>query len=72
MPYPKGSKGPKYGVSMVSILGIIMMVLGRYLIVEYLDPEGILFPEGPSTQYLRTLIVKIMALMVFGTKVLKC
>ena len=37
---PLGSKGPKCRVSMVSKLGIVMMVLGRYLILVYLDPQG--------------------------------
>ena len=32
-----GSVVPKYGVSMVSILGIVIVVLGRYLVVGYLD-----------------------------------
>ena len=41
------------------------------------DPEDpvqlatVYFPEGPSTQYLRTLVPKTIALMVFGTRVLK-
>ena len=30
-----------------------------------------LFPEGPSTQYLRSLVPKTIPLMVFGTRVLK-
>ena len=29
------------------------------------------FPEGPSTQYLRTLVLKTIPLMVFGTRDLK-
>ena len=29
------------------------------------------FPEGPSTQYLRTLIPNTIPFMVFGTRVLK-
>ena len=29
------------------------------------------FPEGPSTQYSRTLVPKTIPLMVFGTRVLK-
>ena len=37
---PYGSKVPNYRLFRVSILGIVMMVLGRYLIVEYLDPQG--------------------------------
>ena len=32
-----GSKVPSYGVFRVSILGIVVTVLGRYLIVGYLD-----------------------------------
>ena len=28
-------------------------------------------PEGPSTQYLRTLVPKTIPLVVFGTRVLK-
>ena len=32
------SKVPKYGVFGVSILGIVSMVLGRYLAFGYLDP----------------------------------
>ena len=35
---PSGSKVANYRVFRVSILGIVIMVLGRYLIVEYLDP----------------------------------
>ena len=30
-----------------------------------------LVPEGPSTQYLRTLVPKTIPLMAFGTRVLK-
>ena len=30
----------------------------------------ILFPEGPSTQYLRSMVPKTIPLMVFGTRVL--
>ena len=37
---PKGSKVANYRVLGVSILGIVIMVLGRYLMVEYLDPSG--------------------------------
>ena len=33
--------------------------------------KGISYPEGPSTQYLRTLVPKTIPLMVFGTKGLK-
>ena len=32
------SKVPNYRVSRVSMLGIVVVVLGRYLIVEHLDP----------------------------------
>ena len=35
-----GSKVLNYRVSKVSILGIVILVLGRYLIVVYLDPWG--------------------------------
>ena len=35
---PEGSKVPNHRVFRVSILGIVMMVLGRYLMAEYLDP----------------------------------
>ena len=35
---PQGSKVPKYGVYMVSILGIVVMVLGMYSVFGYLDP----------------------------------
>ena len=35
---PEGSKVPEYRVFRVSILGIVIMVLGRYLMVGYLDP----------------------------------
>ena len=34
----KRSKVPNYRVFGVSILGIVIMVLGRYVIVGYLDP----------------------------------
>ena len=37
-PFPQGSKGPKYGVCRVSILGIVTMVLGTYLLFGSLDP----------------------------------
>ena len=38
---PEGSKVPGYRVFRVSISGIlILQVLGRYLMVGYLDPEG--------------------------------
>ena len=33
---PYASKGPKYGVS--TVYGIVMMVLGRYLLFGYLVP----------------------------------
>ena len=36
--HAEGSKGPKYGASMVSVVGIVMMVLGRHLVFGYLDP----------------------------------
>ena len=48
-PPPKGPKYPKYEVFRVSILGIVTMVLARYLVLGYLDPWGP--PElyqGPS------------------------
>ena len=32
--------------------------------------RGLLFPEGPSTQSLRTLVPKAINGMVFGTRVL--
>ena len=35
---PKGSKVPHHKIFRVSILGIAMMVLGRYIMVGYLDP----------------------------------
>ena len=35
--YPKGSKY-KYGVYMVSVLGIVIMIWGIYFVFEYLDP----------------------------------
>ena len=35
---PKVSKVPKYGVSMAPVLGIAIIVLGRYLVFGYLDP----------------------------------
>ena len=35
---PSGSKVLNYKVLRVSVLGIVIMVLGRYLIVGYLDP----------------------------------
>ena len=35
---PSGSKVPHYGVYRVSKVGIVTMVLGRYLLVGYLDP----------------------------------
>ena len=37
---PPGSKVPKSGVSMVSVLGIGIMVWCIYFIFEYLDPQG--------------------------------
>ena len=36
LPEPSGSKVPKYGVSMVSVLGFVIM--GTYLLFGYLDP----------------------------------
>ena len=33
------SKVPQYGVCMVSIVGIILLILGRYSVFGYLDPE---------------------------------
>ena len=36
---PEGSKVPKYGESMASALGVVVMVLGRYLVFGYLDPQ---------------------------------
>ena len=38
-----GYIGFPYGVYRVSILGIIILVLGRYLSVGYLDPLGNIF-----------------------------
>ena len=35
---PLGSKVPNHRVFRVSILGNVFLVLGRYPIVEYLDP----------------------------------
>ena len=35
---PYLSKRPKYGVCRVSILGIVIMVLGTYLLFGSLDP----------------------------------
>ena len=40
-------------------------------LLETEDPDNLTLPEGPSTQYLRTLVPKAILLMVFGTKVLK-
>ena len=34
---PKGSKVPNFRILRVSISGIVVMVLSRYLIVGYLD-----------------------------------
>ena len=34
---PEGSKVPNYRVCRVFLLGIVTMVLGRYLVVGYLD-----------------------------------
>ena len=50
---------PKYGASICSALRIITRVCGIY------------FPEGPGTQYLRSLVPKTIPLMVFGIRVLK-
>ena len=47
----------------VSILGIVIMVLGRCLMVGYLDPEGKIC--------LRLLIPKTTKGVVFGTRDLK-
>ena len=47
---PKATKGPlraSYTEPRASVLGIVTMVLGRYLIVGYLDPQGPLH-MGPS------------------------
>ena len=50
-------KGPKYPVLKVSLLGIVVMGWGRYLVFGYLDPEGKLetFSENllckPGTRY---------------------
>ena len=38
---------------------------------EYRQYRTHYFPEGPSTQYLRTLVPKTIPSMVFGTRVLK-
>ena len=38
---PNWSKVPKYGVSMVSVLGIILMVWGRYLVIWVFRPLGL-------------------------------
>ena len=38
IPYPKGSYVPNYRAFRISIVGTVIMVLGRYLIVAYLDP----------------------------------
>ena len=38
---PKGAKVSNYRVFGVSIFGIVIMVLGRYLIVGYLVPLGL-------------------------------
>ena len=35
---PQGSKVPKYGVSMVSVFGSVIMVCGIYIMFGYLDP----------------------------------
>ena len=40
MPIPEGPKYPHIGVLRVSALGIVSMVLGRYLLFGYLDPQG--------------------------------
>ena len=37
-PYPKNSKVPNYTALRVSILGTVMMVLGRYPLFGYVDP----------------------------------
>ena len=57
------------------------MILGRYLVLGYLDCEGQMqfgaqkTPGGskpcPSTQYLRLQVPKTMPLMAFGTRSLK-
>ena len=54
---PEGSKVPKCGVYMVSLLGIVIIVWGIYFIFGYLDPWGsLLTPTGmqeshsPSSQ----------------------
>ena len=36
---------PKWRVSKVSVLGIVMMALGRYLLSDYLDPYLDLFGD---------------------------
>ena len=40
LPSPRGPKYLTTGYFSVSILGVVIMVLGRYLIVGYLDPQG--------------------------------
>ena len=43
---PHGSKVPKSGVYMVSILGIVTLVLGIYAAFGYLDPQGMYFTRS--------------------------
>ena len=43
---PKGSKVPHHRVYRVSILGIVKVVLGRYLMAEYLDPYGYVYKDS--------------------------
>ena len=37
---PQRSKVPRYNACRVSMLGIATLVLGKYLSVEYLGPQG--------------------------------
>ena len=40
--------------------------------LEMNDSNCLRHPQGPSTQYLRTLVATTGSEMIFGTRVLKC
>ena len=50
-------------------IGIVVLVLGRYLVVGYLDPWCQVGPsQGSSTHYLRFLVPKTTPVMVFDQR----
>ena len=62
--------GTKSSQSRLGVSGVSSA--GSSEINPALRPHKFHSPEGPSTQYLRTLVPKTIPFMAFGTRVLKC